>query len=1487
MRILTFCFFILSCAAIAQKPFLLIPNEGQWHDEVLYKSKLPGGSYFITKTGFTYSLYEENVLLDLHNGEKVEGMKAHAVKVNFIGAQEPSSKILQNTESQTFNYLLGKDRSKWKTGLNGGLDVILKDIYPGIDIHYTVALNRIKYELIVNPGADPSIIKLKIDGADKAKIVRGGLRITTSLGEILDSPPLVYQGRSDVISSEYKLNNNILSFELGEYDKSEKLIIDPEIVFSSYSGSSALNFGFTATYDDLGFLYAGGSVFSDGYPITTGAYDITFNSYRSQECSFFTCWGVADMAISKYDTSGTKLIYSTYIGGELSELPHSLIVNDAGELYVYGTTGSAEYPTTVDAYDSTFAGGSGANLANGIYVNYYNGVDIVISKLNSDGNQLLASTYLGGTGNDGLNLNPNLTYNYADQVRGEIILNSEDEPIIASSTFSSDYPITVGVFNPTFSGNQDGVISKLSPDLKTLTWSSYYGGNQGDAIYSIEVGNNDNLYIAGGTNSTNIEVTDSAYQSTFAGGRADGFMAIINEDGDDLIYSSYYGTDAYDQIYFIRTDFLDNVYVYGQTEKYGTDYIFNAAYNIPNSGQFISKFNPKVNALTWSTVFGSGDNKVNISPTAFAVDLCNRVYLSGWGSPSSSFNGINTNGAKGTVGMQVTADAFQSTTDNSDFYMMVLEDDASTLTYATYFGGNLSSEHVDGGTSRFDKKGHIYQSMCAGCGGNSDMPIFPANAHSPTNNSNCNNGVLKFDFDFPNVIADFILPEPGCANFEYEFINNSKTLGSTTFEWNFGDGNTSNEKNPKHTYLTSGSFNVSLKLIDSTSCNLEDSAVKTLIIRVDNVTQQPEDTICYGETITLAENFDFEPGRLFDWNPGILLSDSTILSPNHDVDSTVNLDLIVNYRGCNDTIRFPIYVPEATNFTDSIYACLGDTQNISSSAAVYSPIIISSNRLISDTLNNYPINDSINHIFNDSTWYYVNYTKEGCSFIDSIYAIPRFINQLVDADSIVCSSDSIFRQIFQPVESEISSTVWSPDAFTFNETKTSAWLLPYDYLSVFEVTVTDIYGCVYDNEIRLLDNSLNIDLNDTTICEGDTLEIGFELNYNANYTYSWLPSNGINNPDSLLTYGVFNDTTELQLIVDNSFCVDTTNKLINVVKYPNKFLPNDTLVCNFSDLMTFEVNPKYSGEYTWFVNNQIQNTSQDDFDLSTVLAEGNNTIHFIGTDAIGCSFSDTINAFNSLIEVNLPSDTILCTDDTLNIFSDATSTSQIKYGWEPYAIFLNDTTSDFARIYFNSGNQTLRVMVRNEENCKDTAEIIIRKPNLASTSLSLSISPNKIATNESTLVTVTPTDYEVFWQPIQPTSQSFNNYTFTNPKTGYIIGTITDTTYNYCTKTDSVYLEVVEVECGPPYIFVPNAFTPNNDGENDELFVRGRNITKMYFAVFNRWGQKVFETNDINIGWNGYFNGMKADPGVFDYYLEYECEPNKQQFLKGNVTLIR
>ena len=242
---------------------------------------------------------------------------------------------------------------------------------------------------------------------------------------------------------------------------------------------------------------------------------------------------------------------------------------------------------------------------------------------------------------------------------------------------------------------------KLNSDLSALQWSTYWGGTNNDAIYSLAFNSEDEIFVCGGTKSGTFQTTTNAYQPTYIGGSVDAFVSHFSEDGSNLLNSTFFGSTAYDQAYFIELDNTDSVYIYGQSLAGGTTLIQNAAFSEPNSGQFIAKLSGDLSVLDFSTVFGSGSGGIDIAPTAFGrcvqPNLC-----SGWGGVTNALS--NGGGGGHTFDLTTTTGAFQTTTDSSDFYLIIIEDNASTLSYATFFGGNLATEHVDGGTSRFDRK---------------------------------------------------------------------------------------------------------------------------------------------------------------------------------------------------------------------------------------------------------------------------------------------------------------------------------------------------------------------------------------------------------------------------------------------------------------------------------------------------------------------------------------------------------------------------------------------------------------------------------------------------------------------------------------------------------------------------------------------------------------------------------------------------------------
>lgn len=825
-----------------------IENKGQLPSQVHYSVEMNMARLYLEQGRLRYWLMNPNDIEVIHEshhaGTPLENLSlhCHAININFLGANNDAQAQATCMADRYYNYYIGNDPSKWASHVNLFAEAGYDNLYTGIDMRLYGIDGSMKYDFIVQPGANPNQIQLEYEGADQVALNNGNLQTNTSVNTITEQQPYAYQiinGQTVAVPCWFALEGNIVSFVFPEgYDSSKELIIDPFIVFSTYTGSTTDNWGFTATYDDEGHMYAGGAVFfGNGYPTTTGAFQIQFAGGENLS------YGPTDIGITKYTPDGSNLVYSTYIGGGLgNEIPQSLIVNPAGELIIYGSTASADYPTTAGALDATFNGGTSMTVNS---ISFNEGTDAIISKLNADGTALVGSTYLGGLGNDGMlfPFSP-LKHNYADEGRGEVMIDQQGHIYLATSTNSPDYPATENAFNFMPLGGQDACIVKLSSDLTELLWGAYLGGSGDDAAFSVKVDNQGTVYVAGGTSSSDFMTTAGTIHPTYNGGTVDGFIAKISSDGTTLMASTYLGTNGYDQAYFLDID-TEAAYVYAMGQSDGDYPIVGGAYNNPNSGLFIHKMNNDLTGTIFSTVIGNGNGFPNISPTAFQVDVCSQIYISGWGGSLSGAVG------SGTAGLPITPDAYQSTTDGNDFYFCILGDDGSFLSYATFFGApSGTGEHVDGGTSRFDKKAIIYQAVCAGCGGSDLFPTTPG-AWSNTNNStNCNLGSIKFNFEVAPVTADFSVPPAGCPPFTANFTNFS--INAENYTWLI-NGQTFTTEDATYTFDQAGQYDISLIASKLGTCNGSDTISHSItILSPDAATATPADFCVGGASATLS-----------------------------------------------------------------------------------------------------------------------------------------------------------------------------------------------------------------------------------------------------------------------------------------------------------------------------------------------------------------------------------------------------------------------------------------------------------------------------------------------------------------------------------------------------------------------------------------------------------------------------------------------------------
>lgn len=923
--------------SLAQTSVKFIENKCQWPEPVQYSASVQNAFFTITPGGFGYTFIDRNEINDLHHQshepdqesshipETDMQISGHRVTTTFIGANKNSKSIPLGKLPEYYNYFLGNDPSRWSSQVSAFEGVLYTNYYPGIDLKVYSQGENLKYEFIVAPGSDPSQISFEYAGADQVKMVDGDLIVKASRFSFIEKKPVVYQiigGDSVNISGEYQLQEKSVQFCIEAYDPCFPLIIDPILIFSTYSGSTADNWGSTATFGERGTLYSAGvtnpTAAGGFFPATAGAFQVSYG-------------GAYDIGILKYDSTGSKLLYAAYLGGAGSESPHSLVVTKDHELLVLGTTGSSNFPTSQNAFDRTYNGGEPESNV----IPYHSGSDLFISKISRDGTQLIASTLLGGEGNDGLNPSAGfLVANYGDELRGDILSDQDNNIYVCTVTGSPDFPVSDSFGNYYQGGETDALILKLDPSLSQLIWAGFLGGDEEDASHTIKFDLDGNLVVAGGSASLNFPTTPGVYQPNHEG-VVDGWIAKIKKDGSSIIASTFTGTEEFDQVYFIDLDGDGNVYAYGQTN--GNFPTTSGVYKNANSGQFLQKFNSTLSTLIFSTVFGSGGGIPDISPTAFLVNDCNNIYLSGWGGQINSALGF---WESSTAGMPVTADAFQKTTSGSDFYFIVLTQDASQLLYATFLGGMQSRTHVDGGTSRFDKSGVVYHAVCAGCAAlnstnkaTSDFPTT-AGAWSRLNRSpNCNNAAFKFDLSLLKAriqTNSVILKQPGlnkvCLGDKIVFQN--KSTGGQHYQWNLGDGSGLEKTDTSritYQYAKPGIYKVKLKAIDIGTCLGVDSTSTTIFVYKASGFAGEDQTMCFDAGTNLVAG----GGVHYSWttSSGFLSGQAT--PKVNPVEDTPYFVSITDQNGCikKDTLKVKVIPGIDLEFSHfKIYDCYGRPQ---------------------------------------------------------------------------------------------------------------------------------------------------------------------------------------------------------------------------------------------------------------------------------------------------------------------------------------------------------------------------------------------------------------------------------------------------------------------------------------------------------------------------------------------------------------------------------
>ncbi|HEX8565073.1 MAG TPA: SBBP repeat-containing protein [Pyrinomonadaceae bacterium] len=652
-------------------PLTFEANEGQVDSQVQYISRGDGYNLFLTGTEAVIALrapVKANDTSTAKNEAEPISEEQSVLRMKMVGASAaPRIKGLEPQPGKG-NYFLGNDRKKWRTNVNHYARVEYRDVYPGVNVVYYGNQRQLEYDFVVAPGINPDIIKMSFEGAQDLSIdADGDLILRTPGGDIRQHKPIIYQetnGGKQEIAGRYEIKGEReIGFELAPYDTTKPLVIDPVINYSTFLGGYGIDSGHGIAVDSSGNAYVTGFTEASNFPTVNSlpygdregegwsqdafvtklnaagsalvystylggqsrssdkglgiAVDASGNAYvtgYTNSVDFPTMnpfqsalHGYGDAFVTKLNSTGSALVYSTYLGGSHNqEESRSIAIDFAGNAYVTGTTSSTDFPT--------------ANpLQPAIIGDPYYG-EAFVTKLNPAGSALVYSTFLGGGSYDNGNA---------------VAVDSSGNAYVTGTTYSNDFPTAnalqsdCGCSLGNCAGNSAVFITKINPTGSAFVYSTFLGGNGLDEGRDIAVDSAGNAYVTGVTRSNNfptvnpLQATPTGGGSSFCG-NTDGFVSKINPTGSALVYSTYLGLFG---VSSIAVDSSGSAYLTGDTD--GGIPILDPVQSTygGNGDAFVSKLNPAGSAFLFSSYLGGSTYDASRS---IAVDSSGNAYVTGF-----------------------------------------------------------------------------------------------------------------------------------------------------------------------------------------------------------------------------------------------------------------------------------------------------------------------------------------------------------------------------------------------------------------------------------------------------------------------------------------------------------------------------------------------------------------------------------------------------------------------------------------------------------------------------------------------------------------------------------------------------------------------------------------------------------------------------------------------------------------------------------------
>jgi hypothetical protein len=733
-------------------PLYFVQNGGQVDPRVSYYVQGSDKTLYFTPKGITFALLEakgknaesqeKGDLYRLGPGGTSEGRmtpddpgyERWVVKLEFVGADPRVRPVGEGETGAVVSYFKG-EKEDWHTGLRTFSRIVYRNLWPGVDLAYFGTVGRLKYEFIVQPGADPSIIHLAYRGADSIGIDEAGrLQVRTPSGGFSDDAPAAYQdirGERVAVSLAYKLEDSGgakrlqnypeaslgarssgrkqdlpergYGFRVGSYNTSLPLVLDPAIlVYCGYiSGSNIFNDAWGIAVDRSGNAYVTGDTTSSEatFPVAVGP-DLTYNGGR-------------DAFVAKVNATGTALIYCGYIGGSQSDYGNGIAVDGVGNAYVTGVTSSTE---------ATFPVLSGPDLT-------YNGdiVDAFVAKVNAAGTALVYCGYIGGSSYDA-------GRGIAVDAWGSAYVTGE------TSSTGATFPVSIGPDLTYNGGNVDAFVAKVDPMGTALAYCGYIGGSQSDVSNGIAIDGAGNAYVTGETGSTEATFPVTVGPDLTYNGGGDAFVVKVNAAGTALVYCGFIGGSANDSGRGIAVDAAGCAYVTGDSTSSEVTFPVTRGPDLTyqdNQDAFVAKLNPEGTALIYCGYIGG---YLLDSGRGIALDVLGNSYVTGFANSREA-------GFPVVVGPDLTHNGL------SDAFVAKVNATGTGLRYCGYIGG----AHDDGGWGiAVDGSGNAY--VCGGT--DSSEATFPVIVGPDLTHNGLNDGFVAkvYYYDEPShehAVGDF------------------------------------------------------------------------------------------------------------------------------------------------------------------------------------------------------------------------------------------------------------------------------------------------------------------------------------------------------------------------------------------------------------------------------------------------------------------------------------------------------------------------------------------------------------------------------------------------------------------------------------------------------------------------------------------------------------------------------------------------------------